>query len=97
MIHNDLYKVKSKTKDFADIILSDGSHPTFKAHFPSNPILPGFMHFEIVAEVFGFNIVSIKKAKFNKIITPGETLRYERDNNKFKVFSQNIEVASFSL
>ncbi len=97
MLYDSLYKVLNKKFTTATIVLSDANHPIFMAHFPSNPILPGFMHFEIVSDVFGIDIISIKKAKFNKIILPNEILKYERIENKFKVFSQDIEVASFIL
>lgn len=92
-----LYKVIKKDEISATIVLSDKKHPVFKAHFPTQPVLPGFTHFEIVSEVFAIDIVSIKKAKFMKIILPKQTLVYKRDANKFKVFQGDDEVASFSI
>jgi len=92
-----LYKIKFKDKNSATIVLVGNEHPIFKAHFPSNPILPAFIHFEIVSKLFNLNITTIKKAKFTKIISPLQTLRYERDINKFKVFCDDKEVANFSL
>ncbi len=97
MLFDKLYKIVCKNKTSAVITLSDENHPIFKAHFPSKPILPGFIHFEVVADIFELDITTIKKAKFTKIITPSQTIRYEKNNNKFKVFSQDAEVASFSL
>ncbi len=53
----------TKNNTSAIITLSDENHPIFKAHFPSKPILPGFIHFEIVADIFELDITTIKKSK----------------------------------
>lgn len=92
-----LYEVISKNENEAVIKLTDKKHPIFKAHFPMHPILPGFVHFEVVADVFNLEIESIKKAKFMSLITPKQTLRYERNANKFSVLCEDKEVASFTL
>jgi 3-hydroxyacyl-[acyl-carrier-protein] dehydratase len=97
MLLNKLYNIDFKDAKMATVTLCDKDHPIFKAHFPSQPILPGFIHFEIVADVFGLDVTTIKKAKFTKVITPSQTIRYEKNDNKFKVFCQDAEVASFSL
>jgi len=94
---NGLYKLVSKSDNVAVVKLSDKSHPIFKAHFPMHPILPGFVHFEIVADVFELDITSIKKAKFMALIKPKETLQYEKTGNKFRVLRDLEEVASFTL
>jgi len=92
-----LYEVISKSENEAVIKLSDKKHPIFKAHFPMHPVFPGFTHFEIVSNIFNMEITSIKKAKFMAIIKPKEMLRYEKKSNKFRVFRESEEVASFSL
>jgi len=92
-----LYEVISKSENEAVIKLSDKKHPIFKAHFPRHPILPGFVHFEIVADVFSLEIQSIKKAKFMRLVTPKQTLTYKKNDNKFSVLCEDKEVASFSL
>jgi len=97
MIYDDLYKVKEKSINSAIVLLSSKNHPVFKAHFPIKAVLPGFIHFEIVSDVFCIEITKIKKAKFMKAVYPNEILRYERDGSKFKVFSKNELVTSFSL
>ena len=101
MIHNkileDFYKVLSKNETTAEIELSDKSHPVFKAHFPSRPIMPGFTHFEIVADLFDLEIQSVKRAKFSQMVTPKQILRYEKNANKFRVFCEEKEVANFIL
>ncbi len=97
MIYDTLYKIKDKDSVSATVVLCDKKHPVFKAHFPVKPVLPGFVHFEIISDVFELDIKSIKKAKFMKIVEPKQTLLYKRDANKFKVFCNDEEVASFSL
>ena len=97
MMLDMLYTVTYQDNDKVIIDLCDENHPIFKAHFPSEPILPGFIHFEIVASVFQVNIQTIKKAKFTKIIRPMDRLEYIRKNNKFEVFCKTDLVASFVL
>ena len=97
MFLDGLYVVKSKSENEATVGLSDENHPVFKAHFPTKPIMPGFIHFEIVRDVFGFEIASIKRAKFLKLVEPNETLVYKRDGDRFWVTSKNESVASFVL
>ncbi|MEA1917702.1 MAG: hypothetical protein U9N42_09315 [Campylobacterota bacterium] len=92
-----IYRLISKDENSAVVELSDKKHPIFKAHFPTQPILPGFIHFEIVSELFEIEITSIKKAKFMKSVLPNETLKYEKNGNKFKVLRDSELVASFSL
>lgn len=97
MTYETLYEIKTTDDNTATVELTDKKHPVFKAHFPSKPVLPGFIHFEIVADVFNIEIVSIKKAKFMKMVLPKQVLKYERVDNKFKVYCEGSEVASFSL
>jgi len=92
-----LYEVISKNENEAVIKLTDKKHPIFKAHFPMRPILPGFVHFEIVGDIFNLEVVTIKKAKFMSLVTPKQTLKYKRNANKFSVICEDKEVASFSL
>ena len=81
----------------ATVILSDKEHPIFKAHFPSNPILPGFIHFEIVSDLFDIEITTIQKAKFTNLVLPKQILEYKKNGNKFTVLCESKEVATFSL
>lgn len=97
MIYKTLYKIKNRDENSAVVELCDKNHPVFKAHFPTKPVLPGFIHFEIVADIFGLEITTIKKAKFMKMVLPNQLLTYKKDNNKFKVICEDDEVASFSL
>ena len=97
MNYDKLYTVKHKNNTQAAIELCSNQHPIFKAHFTFQPILPGFIHFEIVADLFGVEITSIKKAKFTTRISPRQTLEYEKKGDKFSVTSEGKLVASFTL
>ena len=68
------------------------NEPVFQGHFPDNPIMPGVLILEAMAQVGGFifldgetsSEVSLKgliagfdKAKFMRIVVPGDTLVIE--------------------
>ena len=91
------YTLKSKDDLGATIEVCSEVHPIFKAHFPSKPILPAFMHFEIISEIFKIEILEIKKAKFSDVIVPNDTVEYKKDKNKFNIFVNNKQVAMILL
>ncbi len=97
MLLDGLFEVLNKDKSQATVALSDQEHPIFKAHFPSNPILPGFVHFEIASALFDIEITTIKKAKFTEMVLPEQILEYKRDGSKFTVLCESKEVATFLL
>ncbi len=97
MLTDKLYSILSKDNTKALVVLSNKEHPVFKAHFPNNPVLPGFVHFEIVSDAFNLTITSIKKAKFLRTALPNQTLLYEKNGTQFKVYNNNELIASFSL
>ncbi len=65
------------------------NEPFFQGHFPGNPIMPGVLVVEAMAQVSGIlalhdkgkgnsvYFVSIDKAKFRKPVVPGDQLRFE--------------------
>ena len=97
MLIDNFYKLISSDENEIVVKLSSSEHPIFKAHFPSNPILPGFMHFEIISKIFNVEIDRIRKAKFNEIVRPNEILKYIKNNNRYSVFVNEKQVATFSL
>lgn len=97
MLHEGLYKVLSANIDEIQIQLCDENHAVFKAHFPNNPILPAFIHLEIIQEIFNIKIFSVTKAKFSQKVLPNETLTYIKNKNKIQVKCNNKDVAYFIL
>lgn len=66
------------------------NEPFFQGHFPSNPIMPGVLQIEAMAQVGAVAVLSleenkgklalfagIEKAKFKKQVVPGDVLRME--------------------
>ena len=97
MLLDGLYTVLSSSETEASVLLSDENHPIFKAHFPSRPILPGFVHLEIISDVFNIEIQGVKKAKFNNLVLPSQTLQYIKNANKITVTCDAKDVASFNI
>ena len=97
MFLEGLYKVLNADENRAEVLLSDANHPVFKAHFPQKPILPGFVHLEIIADVFNLQIQGVKKAKYTELVLPSQTLLYIKNANKITVKSSDKDVASFTL
>lgn len=66
------------------------NEPFFQGHFPGEPIMPGVMQLEAMAQVAGILLNKVKgrsgeiayfmaidKAKFRRKVVPGDTLRME--------------------
>ena len=65
------------------------NEPFFQGHFPNNPVMPGVLIIEALAQVAGIlafksgihgkavYFMSIDKVKFRKPVLPGDTLRLE--------------------
>ncbi|MDF7826821.1 3-hydroxyacyl-ACP dehydratase FabZ [Pontiellaceae bacterium B12227] len=62
----------------------------FQGHFPGNPVMPGVLQMEAMAQVAGVMLnsrggnegrvayfMSMNKVKFRKMVTPGDQLRME--------------------
>ena len=79
------------------------NEPFFQGHFPGNPIMPGVLVVEAMAQVSGIlalhdrsrghtvYFMSIDKAKFRKPVVPGDQLRFE-----ISVLQQRRNVWKFS-
>ena len=83
-MYKDLYTIIEKSTNKIIIKLADENHPIFKAHFPSFPILPGFIQIDIIAEILNDDITSIKQSKFISHISPLDIITYniEKKENK---------------
>ena len=68
------------------------NEPFFQGHFPGRPIMPGVLQLEAMAQTGGILLIqmlkgagglpffmAIDKAKFRKIVQPGDQLRIEVD------------------
>jgi len=75
-LSNGLYSVLSQSEERVEIVLSDTSHPIFKAHFEGMPLLPGFLQIDIIAEILGREIDGITSVKFVQKVLPDERLVY---------------------
>lgn len=66
------------------------SEPYFQGHFPDNPIMPGVYQLEAMAQVAGILVnrmskregaiayfLAVDKARFRKVLQPGDQLRIE--------------------
>lgn len=65
------------------------NEPFFQGHFPDNPIMPGVLQIEVMAQAAGFVIatkggdlskknvlfMNVDKAKFRKPVVPGDCLK----------------------
>lgn len=85
MILNDFYTLTCKEETRFCVKLSDANHPIFQAHFPHNPIVPGFILLDLSAEVLGIEIVKIQKTKFLKNIEPLSVLWFETHTSEKKL------------
>lgn len=76
----------------------------FKGHFPGEPIMPGVLIIEAIAQAGAITLLAIpgnkgksvyfgglKKAKFKRKVVPGDTLRFEIELHKIKEkFGQGV-------
>ncbi|MDR1703109.1 MAG: 3-hydroxyacyl-ACP dehydratase FabZ [Clostridiales bacterium] len=73
------------------------NEPFFAGHFPGEPVMPGVLILEAMAQAGGFCILTmpenkgrlaflggVDKAKFRRMVTPGGVLRFEVDILKLK-------------
>ncbi|MEN7972636.1 MAG: 3-hydroxyacyl-ACP dehydratase FabZ [Verrucomicrobiota bacterium] len=73
------------------------NEPFFQGHFPSEPVMPGVMQLEAMAQVAGILLnkvsgkegeiayfMSIDKAKFRRKVVPGDVLRMELEVTRLR-------------
>ncbi|PRM88230.1 hypothetical protein CJ671_09305 [Aliarcobacter cryaerophilus] len=85
---------KKENEKEITVLLTNKTHPFFKAHFPNNEILAGFLQIDIVADILKHNIKKINKAKFLSIIKPDDIVKYcisSKDNTSYKIIIKNKE------
>jgi 3-hydroxyacyl-[acyl-carrier-protein] dehydratase len=87
-LHN-LYTLLNYTDIEKTIQLCNDSHEVFQAHFPNNPILPGFLQIELIEELFNIHITTIKKAKFLNLVTPNMILILQKKGQKICIKNEH--------
>ena len=96
----NLYQVIEQNEERVCIKLAPSNHPIFKAHFPGNPILPGFIQIKIIAQILNDDIVSIKYSKFLSHILPGDTIIYsvksEDKKRRVKILKDSKKVSEIA-
>ena len=84
-----------------EVLFTNESHEIFKAHFPRNSLLPGFLQIDILAHILSIEIIEIKKAKFLQAILPNDKVTYyitKKDNTlNVRIEKQNKKCSEFSL
>lgn len=83
-----LFEILEESENFFKIKLAEKEHPVFKAHFPDNEILPGFMQIDIISYLLSHKIKTILKAKFLLIIKPEDIIEYHiicTNESKYKI------------
>ena len=74
------------------------NEPFFQGHFPGHPVMPGVLIVEAMAQASGvlvkltvphdpaqpvvFYLVKVDKARFNRIVVPGDQLRLEVEHKR---------------
>lgn len=70
----NLYTVIKSTPNQIVIKLGNKEHPVFKAHFPNQPILPGFLQIDIISNILNDKIIKIIYSKFLAPIYPNDEI-----------------------
>ncbi|MEA1914305.1 MAG: 3-hydroxyacyl-ACP dehydratase [Campylobacterota bacterium] len=95
MLLDNLYKAvvdqKENTTYNIEVTFANKEHPIFQAHFPNNPLLAGFLHMDILANILSKKIVKVDKAKFIQPILPNDTVTFyvQKDQNSLKTVIKN--------
>ena len=74
------------------------NEPFFQGHFPNHPVMPGVLIIEAMAQACGvmtklsipnesdrpvvFYLVKVDKARFNRLVVPGDQLRLEVEHKR---------------
>ncbi len=101
-MYNTLDSRESGTLIEYEIQFTQEKHPIFQAHFPNNPLLPGFLHIDIAGELLNKCVYKIIKAKFVQPIFPLDTILFrveKKENNHYKIITtkENKKCSEFTF
>lgn len=84
------------------------TEPFFEGHFPAKPVMPGVLMIEALAQAAGIGLLSkpenngklaflvgVDKARFRRLVVPGDQLRLEVDIVKQKARVGLVEARAF--
>lgn len=87
-----LYTILKKSDSLVSVKYCNEEHPIFKAHFPKNPLLPGFCHIDILAQILEDNIKKVNLLKLKQKTYPNDIVSYEittlKNKRKIKIIDQ---------
>jgi len=84
------------------------NEPFFQGHFPGNPVMPGVLQLEAMAQVAGIMLyvregnegkiayfMSINNAKFRRMVVPGDRLRFEVEAVRLRSRMATVHAKAF--
>ena len=71
-----LYNILEHDSNKVIVEFTSKDHPVFMAHFPQNPILPGFLLIDVISEILQDSVVKIVRSKFISPIVPNDIIGY---------------------
>jgi beta-hydroxyacyl-ACP dehydratase FabZ len=84
------------------------NEPFFQGHFPGKPVMPGVLQVEAMAQTAGILLaqvtgasggtpyfMSIDKAKFRKVVQPGDQLRMEVELLNLRATASRFKAKAF--
>ena len=92
MLQGDFYHINS-----TGCIVFNAEHPVFKAHFPSQPVVPGACLLQMVEEITGNKIIGVKNLKFLCPITPDKQPRFVVHDTQVQIEDNDIVYAKMSV
>ena len=92
-----LYSALEYDSDKVIVEFTSKDHPIFVAHFPKNPILPGFLLIDVISEILKDTVVKIVRSKFISHIVPNDIITYNIETKmkrkKITVFKNDKKVS----
>ncbi len=82
----ELYSILKREQNEVTIKLSDANHLVFKGHFPTIPLLPGYLLIDIISSILNDNVINIHYSKFVVSVYPNDEIQYNiKYDNKIRI------------